>query len=181
MSQNNETYANATSDSESIYTYGTILSDHYMHELCEPYYNALNRGEFVHGITFRPCENKVVTLDGKRKQYKAYSIEEQKKILLNTVNYWNALAGLIFEDINFEQTKVQGVDLVHFHCFLVCKEKASRFTLLEAEGRINKLYGPKTYKAFQTDLLDTKQMIFHWMKYIMKDIKHPINVWCCGI
>lgn len=135
-----------------------------------------SESNYIWGITFRPCENKIVTspLDPKvRKMYKAYSLLEQRLILECTVEHLY-LKGLKIAEIFYEQTELQGIKLLHFHAILYHNEIATYYALKEHALLLNKRYGPVTYKAFDYKPLDTPDDLDNWKAYIRKDIKHDL-------
>lgn len=161
MENKGNSNTNVTSVSESGPSYGTIR-------------------EHIHryAITFRPCENKIVSLGHLRKKYGAYNLVQQKQILENVILYANDV-GLKFTNVNFETTKT-----MHFHCFLEFSEMATFYALQERALLLNSRYGPKTYKAF--DYQEAYDNAYaggykNWQTYIEKDCIHPISEWCKNI
>lgn len=183
MAKLNGTIANASSEfiHESNDIREPLIWNKSIANTIIPFTQALSNDQYVFGVTFRPCENKVVSLSRKRQPYIKYKLEDQKQILLNNIAYWDALCGLKFQDVHFEITQVQGKDVMHFHSFMICENKPSRYCLLEAVDKMNKLYGPKTYTSCKVDSLCTNDDIYRWSLYIRKDIKHSPEVWTKGI
>lgn len=140
--------------------------------------------EMFYGITCRPCEHKIVTLNNKRKQYHMYTLNEQKEILMNIIDHCSK-KGLFFSEIFYEHTKIkvkgEEKDSLHFHCILSFREDATYIALKEHSILLNSRYGVPSYTAFDFKILCNEDDLAKWKVYIRKDIKHPINVWCCGI
>jgi hypothetical protein len=135
-------------------------------------------------ITMRPNENKIVTLDKKRQKYGLYDVSDQKKILENII-YHCELKGLKFTDINYETTqlkgKMEGKDMIHFHCFFNYFDDASYYALKEHAILLNSRYGVPTYTAFDYQFLFNDQEVNNWKQYIKKDHKHSVGEWTAGI
>lgn len=138
----------------------------------------------IMAITFRICENKIVTLGKVRKQYYKYSLSEQKEIL-STVLFHCELKGLYFTDLFYETTELKGSlagkQIIHFHADFQYKDPASFYVLKEHALLLNKRYGPESYTAFDYKFLLSKIDHDNWKVYKRKDIKHPEHVWCAGI
>lgn len=133
-----------------------------------------------YAVTFRPCENKVVTLIVSRKKYGDYTLDQQKEILETTIRYCE-MEGLLFSDINFETTELKGKKLIHFHAILEIKNDLHYNVLKNHAVKLNARYGPKTYTAFDYRLLLSDEDLKKWKSYIAKDKKWSISEWCCGI
>lgn len=138
---------------------------------------------FSYSITFRPNENKLVSLGAKRQKYLQYCINDQRQILLNCVDH-AAQRGLKFIGLVFEETMVKNKRMLHFHCSLRFNELGTFHILQEHAKLLNQRYGPSTYKAFDyreqftTDCTDG----YHsWKEYISKQIIHPLEAWTAGI
>ena len=139
----------------------------------------LNRGHYRAAFTFRPNEHKVVTLGKERKKYHLYSRDDQQKIILNTLNFFEDRIHCVYDDVHFEQTDVVEMRLTHVHCtFFVPMERLKEF--INHCDLIDKRYSVPKYKAVHHFPVNDDSCYQKWCKYISKII-HAQSVWTAGI
>lgn len=138
-----------------------------------------NKSQYRAAFTFRPNEHKIVTLGKIRKKYGLFTREEQRKIILNTLNFYEDRHIATYDDVMFEYTDSADLRLCHVHCtFHVPFDNLKIF--INHNDLVNKRYSVPAYQAVHHFPVNDDIQYQKWKGYISKII-HPQSIWTAGI